>query len=128
MTTTSSPRSLFEKILSRHEILRREDGQSLLYVDRHLVQDGSAPAFEMLRQQGLPIRAPQRAFATPDHYVPTSSRELADIDDPEKRAMVNALRNDSAGARSEEHTSELQSLMRISYAVFCLKKKNNNRE
>src|SRR3546814_2354457 len=37
----------------------------------------------------------------------------------------------SAGERSEEHTSELQSLMRISYAVFCLKKKNireqNNR-
>src|SRR3546814_1847366 len=29
------------------------------------------------------------------------------------------------GERSEEHTSELQSLMRISYAVFCLKKKNN---
>src|SRR3546814_4402511 len=29
--------------------------------------------------------------------------------------------------RSEEHTSELQSLMRISYAVFCLKKKNNDR-
>src|SRR3546814_9754979 len=29
------------------------------------------------------------------------------------------------GCRSEEHTSELQSLMRISYAVFCLKKKNN---
>src|SRR3546814_4216916 len=31
-----------------------------------------------------------------------------------------------AGARSEEHTSELQSLMRISYAVFCLKKKRTN--
>src|SRR3546814_7287391 len=30
----------------------------------------------------------------------------------------------SAATRSEEHTSELQSLMRISYAVFCLKKKN----
>src|SRR3546814_5226703 len=30
-----------------------------------------------------------------------------------------------ANPRSEEHTSELQSLMRISYAVFCLKKKNN---
>src|SRR3546814_6133102 len=29
--------------------------------------------------------------------------------------------------RSEEHTSELQSLMRISYAVFCLKKKNNQK-
>src|SRR3546814_8249544 len=31
-----------------------------------------------------------------------------------------------AASRSEEHTSELQSLMRISYAVFCLKKKTNN--
>src|SRR3546814_6434341 len=35
------------------------------------------------------------------------------------------LRN-GAAHRSEEHTSELQSLMRISYAVFCLKKKNTN--
>src|SRR3546814_6550133 len=34
----------------------------------------------------------------------------------------------SIDARSEEHTSELQSLMRISYAVFCLKKKKNNKE
>src|SRR3546814_10588105 len=32
----------------------------------------------------------------------------------------------AAAARSEEHTSELQSLMRISYAVFCLKKKNHD--
>src|SRR3546814_2339506 len=32
---------------------------------------------------------------------------------------------DNTPGRSEEHTSELQSLMRISYAVFCLKKKNN---
>src|SRR3546814_5516230 len=32
-----------------------------------------------------------------------------------------------AGIRSEEHTSELQSLMRISYAVFCLKKKKKNK-
>src|SRR3546814_4878558 len=33
-----------------------------------------------------------------------------------------------AQSRLEEHTSELQSLMRISYAVFCLKKKNKNKE
>src|SRR3546814_5197176 len=33
-----------------------------------------------------------------------------------------------AGRRSEEHTSELQSLMRISYAVFCLKKKNKSKQ
>src|SRR3546814_5762468 len=35
------------------------------------------------------------------------------------------IRFSSAESRSEEHTSELQSLMRISYAVFCLKKKNH---
>src|SRR3546814_1392412 len=34
-------------------------------------------------------------------------------------------RRQAAAGRSEEHTSELQSLMRISYAVFCLKKKTN---
>src|SRR3546814_3089324 len=33
----------------------------------------------------------------------------------------------ACGDRSEEHTSELQSLMRLSYAVFCLKKKKNNK-
>src|SRR3546814_4627680 len=38
---------------------------------------------------------------------------------------VAAAAQTSASARSEEHTSELQSLMRISYAVFCLKKKIN---
>src|SRR3546814_10174157 len=44
---------------------------------------------------------------------------------------VFLLRNDFAdelsARRSEEHTSELQSLMRISYAVFCLKKKKNTK-
>src|SRR3546814_10264317 len=38
----------------------------------------------------------------------------------------HARRDEPRGARSEEHTSELQSLMRISYAVFCLKKKKNH--
>src|SRR3546814_10771889 len=36
------------------------------------------------------------------------------------------VNSDTLYLRSEEHTSELQSLMRISYAVFCLKKKNNH--
>src|SRR3546814_6015684 len=42
------------------------------------------------------------------------------------RQAAQHVRRDS-GRRSEEHTSELQSLMRISYAVFCLKKKKNPR-
>src|SRR3546814_3644798 len=39
--------------------------------------------------------------------------------------LAAALLVGAAGMRSEEHTSELQSLMRISYAVFCLKQKKN---
>src|SRR3546814_7584571 len=44
------------------------------------------------------------------------------------RGSIRAIEGIQEGRdlRSEEHTSELQSLMRISYAVFCLKKKNKN--
>src|SRR3546814_7147667 len=48
--------------------------------------------------------------------------------DPTGRRLTVTIGSDSPVARnfrSEEHTSELQSLMRISYAVFCLKKKKN---
>src|SRR3546814_8200881 len=53
-----------------------------------------------------------------DLYMVGSRQDDARIRDWAKRANV-----DPARVRSEEHTSELQSLMRISYAVFCLKKK-----
>src|SRR3546814_2077736 len=46
-----------------------------------------------------------------------------------RAAMPSGLRGSTpSSARSEEHTSELQSLMRISYAVFCLKKKKTNKQ
>src|SRR3546814_986732 len=50
---------------------------------------------------------------------------------PAERKLAKAVADDPALAtshRSEEHTSELQSLMRISYAVFCLKKKKKYKE
>src|SRR3546814_9944765 len=49
---------------------------------------------------------------------PDAAEHLGRLRDPEAARPV-------ASGRSEEHTSELQSLMRISYAVFCLKKKNH---
>src|SRR3546814_8983217 len=62
----------------------------------------------------------------------TEAVDVADVATAEAAADAAEAAADSAVAvaateydRSEEHTSELQSLMRISYAVFCLKKKNN---
>src|SRR3546814_9223996 len=52
------------------------------------------------------------------HYMSVFSNDPATADLRE----AYALREDPVPDRSEEHTSELQSLMRISYAVFCLKK------
>src|SRR3546814_1103757 len=45
----------------------------------------------------------------------------------DKQRCMGATAPTRCAQQSEEHTSELQSLMRISYAVFCLKKKNNNK-
>src|SRR3546814_3752938 len=42
-----------------------------------------------------------------------------------ERMNIPVLHDDQHGTRSEEHTSELQSLIRSAYAVFCLKKKNS---
>src|SRR3546814_939519 len=54
---------------------------------------------------------------------PAAFRSAAD---PRSRSVGADARLRALGRRSEEHTSELQSLMRSSYAVFCLKKKKTN--
>ncbi len=90
------PRTLFEKIWERHKVVERADGQTLLYIDRHLIHDGSRHAFELLGERGLNVRRPERTFGTPDHYVPTSSRDAAAIADPEARGMVEAISRNAA--------------------------------
>jgi 3-isopropylmalate/(R)-2-methylmalate dehydratase large subunit len=85
-----SPRTLFEKIWDRHVILRRA-GQCLLYVDRHIIHDGSFHAFANLKRRGAQVRRPQQTFGTPDHYVPTVSRSSADAPTPEIRRMIETF-------------------------------------
>src|SRR3546814_1933694 len=66
--------------------------------------------------------------AAAGHRRISSSRALYRPGPSQGRRALHDLHTVQAqgGGRSEEHTSELQSLMRISYAVFCLKKKNKN--
>ncbi len=88
--------TLFEKIWQRHTILEREDGATLLHVARHLVHDGSVAGFRTLRERGLKLRRPDRTFGTPDHYVPTTTRDMATIAEPGRRAVVAALAENAA--------------------------------
>ena len=50
----------------------------------------------MLSERGLPVRRPERTFGTPDHYVPTISRNPADIEDTAGRRMVEAIARNTA--------------------------------
>ena len=86
-----SAQTLLDKIWDDHAVLVRDDGQTLLYVDRHLAHDGSFHAFDFLAKQGRGVRRPELTFATPDHGVPTTSHRLDKIDDPEQRLAVEAL-------------------------------------
>ncbi|MBB5985705.1 homoaconitase/3-isopropylmalate dehydratase large subunit [Sphingobium sp. B1D3A] len=56
---TEKPRTLYEKIWDAHVVETRDDGTSLIYIDRHLVHEVTSPqAFEGLRLAGRKLRRP----------------------------------------------------------------------
>src|SRR3546814_1220674 len=79
------------------------------------------------RQRLPPVGEPQQAKPRHRPEIPERLRRRAQARGGERRrgGEFPSRRARSSGVRSEEHTSELQSLMRISYAVFCLKKKKH---
>jgi 3-isopropylmalate/(R)-2-methylmalate dehydratase large subunit len=81
-----SQRTLFDKIWDAHAILERDDGETLLWVDRHYVHEGSHHAFTKLREKGLEVAEPDLTFGVADHYVPTANSLRADAN-----CKVNAL-------------------------------------
>ena len=89
-------KTLYDKLWEMHEVSRRDDGSSLLYIDRHILHEVTSPqAFEGLRLAG---RQPWRVsanLATPDHNVPTTKAErdggLAAIVDEVSRLQVQTL-------------------------------------
>lgn len=87
-------RTLLDKLWAAHEILEREDGVSLLWVDRHLVHEGSHHAFAKLAARGASVAAPELTFAVVDHYAPTRNR--ANIADPQIARMIDTLRGNAA--------------------------------
>src|SRR3546814_3688740 len=97
----------------------RNDGEHL--VAGGLLLDAGAPAGRLLR---IAHHVRRHAVEARDLAVAVLHlfQEL-ELVRRERDGLVGGAGREDAHARSEEHTSELQSLMRISYAVFCLKKK-----
>lgn len=84
-----APQTLFGRLWSAHEIHARDDGASLLWVDRHLVHEGSHHAFRKLAERGLAVAHPELTFGVADHYAPTHDRDH--IADPAIRRMIDTL-------------------------------------
>jgi 3-isopropylmalate/(R)-2-methylmalate dehydratase large subunit len=82
--------TLFDKVWAAHEIARGEDGESLLWVDRHFVHEGSFHAFNRLAERGASVVEPGLTFGVADHYVPTGGSRLG-IADPEVVRMVKQI-------------------------------------
>src|SRR5471032_1314955 len=89
-----SPRTLFDKIWSRHVILGAPGGEQLLFVDRNIIHEGlTFLAFDQLRAEGREVRKPKQNIAVTDHYLPTVNRAagIPGIANPEIRRVVEML-------------------------------------
>ncbi|MEW6323170.1 MAG: 3-isopropylmalate dehydratase large subunit [Acidobacteriota bacterium] len=109
------PRTLLDKIWDAHTVATLETGETLLYIDLHLVHEVTSPqAFEGLTRAGRTVRRPDRTVATVDHNIPTTDRHLP-IVNPLARAQVDALRAncEAHGVRLFDRESPDQGIVHV---------------
>ena len=87
--TARPPATLIDKLWDAHAITTREDGQTLLFIDRHILHEGSFHAFNQLKDRGATIARPDLTFGIADHYVPT--RAASSAANPEAAGMIEQL-------------------------------------
>jgi 3-isopropylmalate/(R)-2-methylmalate dehydratase large subunit len=84
-------RTLYEKIWEAHVVHEEPGKPSLIYIDRHLLHEGTSPqAFSGLKVAGRRVRRPELTFAVMDHSVSTKNR-LLPVADPDAAAQFDAL-------------------------------------
>ena len=89
-----SPKTLFDKVWDNHMVGKLDSGQSILYIDRHLVHEVTSPqAFEGLKLKNRNVRRPDLTLGVADHNVPTTFRNLGidSIKDKIARIQVETL-------------------------------------
>ncbi|MFP4155991.1 MAG: 3-isopropylmalate dehydratase large subunit [Opitutales bacterium] len=89
-------KSLFEKVWDAHAVRQLGNGQTQLLIGTHLIHEVTSPqAFGMLRDRGLPVKYPERTFATVDHIVPTNET-VEPYSDSLAQGMIEELRKNCA--------------------------------
>ena len=97
--------TLYDKVWDQHVVKTFADGASLLYIDRHLVQEVSSPqAFAGLQEAGRRVRCPEAHIAVADHAVPTRFRGHPLPEGPAARQM-SRLRRKANGVPLREPAS-----------------------
>ena len=85
------PRTLYEKIWDAHLVHEEPGKPSLIYIDRHLIHEGTSPqAFAGIKAAGRRVRRPELTFAVMDHSVSTKNRDLPVLD-PDAAGQFAAL-------------------------------------
>jgi len=108
-------KTLYQKIWDDHVVYEEPGKPSLIYIDRHLVHEGTSPqAFSGLRAEGRRVRRPDLTFAVMDHSVPTTDRTLPIIDQDAK-AQFDALEKNcrESGVRLFDMNSKNQGIVHI---------------
>ena len=97
-------RTLFDKVWDLHAVTTTPEGETLLYVDRCLIHEGSRHAFDTMNRDGETVARPDQIFAFSDHYAPTTNRQLgaAATNDPAIRGMLE-LATDNANRHGIRH-------------------------
>ena len=109
-------KTLYEKIWDAHVIAQDQGAPAVLYIDAHLVHEVTSPqAFATLLERGLPVRRPDKTFATMDHAIPTRIGAL-EVDWPEDAAtQVRTLRQNCAdfGVPLFDIEGEIQGIVHV---------------
>ena len=106
---------MYEKIWEDHLVHEEPGKPALIYVDRHLVHEGTSPqAFAGLKAAGRRVRRPDLTFAVMDHSVPTKDRHLPILDNDAKSQFEALERNcKETGVRLFDMHSRNQGIVHI---------------
>src|ERR1700735_267321 len=87
-------RTIYEKIWGDHVVWEEPGQPSLIYIDRHLIHEGTSPqAFSGLKAAGRKVRRPELTFAVMDHSVSTKDRTLPVLDENARLQFEALARN-----------------------------------